>query len=92
MDVNRVGNSNVISIYKNNVKSVKSSKIEKTRNDSIEISNMAKNLSGLSIEDVNIDNSKKIERIRNEITSGTYKPNAELVAKKLVDLMKGRGI
>lgn len=91
MDINRVGKSNVISMYKNNVKNIKSSKVEKTRNDSIEISNVAKNLSGLSM-DVNVDNSAKVERIRNEITSGTYKPNAELVAKKLVDLMKGRGI
>lgn len=91
MDINRVGKSNVISIYKNNVRNVKNNKIEQVRNDSIEISNVAKNLSGLSM-DVNVDNSKKVERIRNEISSGTYKPNAELVAKKLVDLMKGRGI
>lgn len=92
MDIKRVGASNVISIYRDNNKISKNSKIEKTKSDSIELSSAAKSLSGLSLDDFKVDNSKKIEKIRNEINQGTYKPNAELVAKKLIDVMKGRGV
>ena len=89
MKINGVTPNKVISIYSVSKKSeVKES--QKTKSDSIEISSLGKSLSNMSLEDNFQCSEKRIEEIRNSVAKGTYKPDAKLVAQKIIDLIKGR--
>lgn len=79
----------VINMYGRNKSEVSKSK-EITKKDYIEISQLGKNLSTFSSDEPTGISSEKLERIRSEISKGTYKVDARLVAEKMVDAMKGR--
>ncbi|MEW8956208.1 flagellar biosynthesis anti-sigma factor FlgM [Clostridium sp.] len=91
MDIKAVGVSKVVNLYRDNNKMNKSSKIEK-KGDTLEISPLAKKLSGLSIDDINIDKTKEIERIKEEIKKGSYNIDSKDLARKIINSMKGSGI
>jgi negative regulator of flagellin synthesis FlgM len=89
MKINGVTPSKVISIYSATKKSdVKET--QKAKADSIEISSLGKSLSNMSLEDNFQVSEKRIEEIRNSVTQGTYKPDARLVAQRMMNLIKGR--
>lgn len=87
MKINGVDPSKMIKLYSNAKQSVeKTDKVKKS--DSIQISSLGKSLSTYS-PDGNLVNSKeKIEKIKNEITSGTYKRDSKLVAAKILEEIK----
>ncbi len=89
MNIKPVGSTNIIKIYNDNKKNLTTNKLEK-KNDSLEISDLGKSLSNLALEIPNIDNTEKVEKIKNQITKGIYKPNPELIAKRMIDIMRGR--
>ncbi|MEK6265996.1 MAG: flagellar biosynthesis anti-sigma factor FlgM [Clostridium sp.] len=83
--------NNLVNIYK---KSAAKSQPKATavKKDTIELSTAGKSLSALSL-DGKLNNSKdKIEAIKNEVNKGTYKMDSALIAKKMMDIIKGRDI
>lgn len=92
MNIKGIGSQNIVNLYtKNSNKVVSKGKTAKT-NDTIEISNIAKNLSVYSFDDVNIDNSAKIEALREKIQNGTYNVDARLTAQSIMDIIKEKKI
>lgn len=91
MNVNRVNNNNVINLY-NKTKRVGETKQIEAKKDSLEISTVGKSLSPYSLEDKYVNPDEKIEALRNQISMGTYKSDSTLVAKKIIDVIKGREI
>jgi negative regulator of flagellin synthesis FlgM len=91
MKINGVGINNVINLYNNN-KKISESNTVKGAKDRIEISNVGKSLSSLSIESGFENSPEKIEQLRKEVSQGTYKSDSKLIAKKMVDAIKGRGV
>lgn len=91
MKVTGTNTNNIISIYTNN-KNVEKKVTEKAK-DSVEISSVGKSLSAFAGEDgMGVNSSEKVERIRNEISNGTYKSNSKLTSQKMIDIMKGREV
>lgn len=91
MDIKAVGVNKVVNLYRDNSKVNRNNKIER-KSDTLEISPLAKKLSGLSIDDINIDKTKEIERIKEQIKKGTYNVDSKDIARKIINSMKGRGI
>ncbi|EOR20132.1 negative regulator of flagellin synthesis [Clostridium sartagoforme AAU1] len=90
MNIKGVGYTNGINYY-NKVTSNKIEKLEKKQvYDRIELSDEAKILNDYSINESNYDNSKKIVEIKNSIQNGTYGYDAKLIAKGMLDTMKGK--
>lgn len=87
MNIKGVGVNNVINLYNSN--SVK--KVEKTeevrRNDSIEISSLAKALSNFDVAEVGADKAK-IEELTEKIANGTYNVDAKLTAESIMNHIK----
>lgn len=79
----------VINMYDRNKREVNKCK-DSTKKDYIEISQLGKSLSTFSSDEPTNISSERLERIRAEISKGTYKVNARLVAEKMVDTMRGR--
>lgn len=90
MNIKGVNNSNVLKVYSD--KRVKNTEVKtvKESKDSIEISALGKSLSGYSFDIPSLNSAEKVERIREEVAKGTYKPNSELVAKRILDAIKER--
>jgi negative regulator of flagellin synthesis FlgM len=95
MDINGVSSSKVLKLYNNNNNnstSVKDTKTKAPANDSLEISNLGKKLSDYSIDDSFNSPKDKINAIKDDISNGTYNRSSKLVAQKIVDCMKGKGV
>ena len=96
MKINGVGLGKVLQMYKNNNNSNKNisenKTTEKSTKDSVEISKLGKSLSAYSTED-NFQTSKaKLEEIKKQVENGTYNRDSKLVAQKLLEHIKGKGI
>lgn len=90
MNIKGVGYTNGINYY-NKVTSNKIEKLEKKQvYDRIELSDEAKILNDYSINESSYDNSKKIIEIKNNIQNGTYSYDSKLIAKGMLDAMKGK--
>jgi negative regulator of flagellin synthesis FlgM len=93
MKINGIGTNNAINAYNENKKiTVKNTAIEKK--DSVEISKEARDLNSI-LNDNNISfksSPEKIESVKKQISQGTYTPNSQLIAQKMVDVIKGRNI
>ncbi len=87
MKINGVDPSKLIKFYSNNVKSVEKKEGVK-KSDSIEISPLGKSLSTYSPENGLVNSKEKVEKIKKEITNGTYKRDAKLVAEKVLEDIK----
>ena len=91
MKISGASVNNVINIYEKNMRDVVKNK-EIAKKDYIEISSLGKSLSSFG-EDVNkISSAEKIEKIRMEISRGTYSIDTNLIAKSMVDVMKSRSV
>lgn len=91
MNINGIRPSKIINIYnQSRVKETKNVNIEKS--DSVQISNEARSLSNISIDYSTKNSPERIEAVKNQISQGTYKPNSALVAKKMLDIIKGREV
>lgn len=91
MKVNGIGINKVVNLYKNNNKPVEKKSIN-TGRDTVELSSLGKSLSSLKAEENFVNSPEKLERLQNEISKGTYKPNTKLIAKGIIESMKGKGI
>ena len=89
MKINGVDPSKVVNLYSNNVKSVQK-KTEVSQKDSVQISSLGKNLSSYSLEDKFVNSNEKIEKLKNQISNGTYSRDSKLVAGKILEEMKGK--
>ncbi|WP_040211187.1 flagellar biosynthesis anti-sigma factor FlgM [Clostridium polynesiense] len=89
MNIRGVGSNNLVNFYVKHQTQVEN-KSSEYKKDSIEISSIGKSLSSLDIDVPSLDNTAKIEKIKEEINKGTYNVDAKLTAQKLLDIMKGR--
>lgn len=95
MDVNGVSSTKVLNLYNNNNnknKAVTEKSTKVAANDSLEISTLGKKLSAYSIDDNFDSSSAKIDAVKNNIKNGTYNIDSKLVAQKMYDQMKGKGV
>ncbi|MCM8710952.1 flagellar biosynthesis anti-sigma factor FlgM [Clostridium sp. SYSU_GA19001] len=91
MKISGVGVNKVVNLYKTNSKS----SLKNTSNsnkDTIEISTLGKSLSSLSLEENFKNSPEKVEKLKNEISKGTYKVNSALIAKSIIDNIKEKGV
>ncbi|MDD6770417.1 MAG: flagellar biosynthesis anti-sigma factor FlgM [Inconstantimicrobium porci] len=88
MNINKIAStSNITKVYNSNrVNSIQHTK--KVDTDKIEISDAARVLSSMSDDLCGIDREKKVEAVRNQITNGTYKCDAKLIAGGIVKAIK----
>jgi negative regulator of flagellin synthesis FlgM len=91
MKINGVGLNKVVNLYNNNKKVTENNNVKSTK-DTIEISNLGKSLSSFSVEEGFENSPEKIERLKKEVSQGTYKADSTLVAKKMLDTIKGKGV
>lgn len=91
MKINGVGLNKVVNLYNNNKKVTENNSL-KSAKDTIEISNLGKSLSSFSVEEGFENSPEKIERLKKEVSQGTYKADSTQVAKKMLDTIKGRGV
>lgn len=91
MKINGVGVNRITNLYNQNKRIEEKTAIKSTK-DTIEISNTGKSLSSLSVEEGFGNSPEKIEALRKEVSQGTYKADSKLVAKKILDAVKGRGV
>ncbi|OFI06512.1 anti-sigma-28 factor, FlgM [Clostridium acetireducens DSM 10703] len=86
MKINGVNINKIINSYNNNNKVDKKQEISKK--DSVEISNVGKSLSAYSINENFTTPKEKIEKLKQEVSKGTYKRDAKLVAEKIIQTIK----
>ena len=91
MKINGIGINKIVNLYNHNKKITEKSAV-KTSKDTIEISNLGKSLSSFSVEEGFENSPEKIDRLKKEVSQGTYKADSTLIAKKMLDSIKGRGI
>lgn len=91
MKISGIGINKIANLYNNN-KKIYDTKTTKTGKDTIEISDLGKSLSSLSVEENTVNSTEKIERIKRELFNGTYKVDAKLIARKMIDEMKEKGV
>ena len=83
MNINGINSNNVINFYSKNKNRVSQTKEVNNVSDRIEISKLGKSLTNYTLEGVNVDNSKKIEELKNQINNGTYNVDAKLTARSI---------
>ena len=88
MNINGINSNNVINFYSKNKNRVSQTKEVNNVSDRIEISKLGKSLTNYTLEGVNVDNSKKIEELKNQINNGTYNVDAKLTARSMLDTIK----
>lgn len=92
MNINGINSNNVINLYSKNRNIVSQTKEVKSVSDRIEISKLGKSLTNYTLEGVNVDNSKKIQELKNQINNGTYNVDAKLTARSILDTIKENGL
>lgn len=92
MNINGINSNNVINLYSKNRNRVSQTKEIKSVSDRIEISKLGKSLTNYTLEGVNVDNSKKIQELKNQINNGTYNVDAKLTARSILDTIKENGL
>lgn len=91
MNINGIGPSKQIKLYSDNkIKATKGVNIEKI--DTVQISKEGRNLSNIAAEKSTKSSPERIEAVKNQIAQGTYKPSSTLIAKKMLDIIKGREV
>ncbi|KHD38357.1 flagellar biosynthesis anti-sigma factor FlgM [Clostridium acetobutylicum] len=93
MKINNIGAGNKIELYKFN-SSVNDRKNSAPKNkDVIEISDTGRYLSAFSEnESIKKAGTKRVEEIKKEIKEGNYNVDANSLAKKILDYIKGREV
>lgn len=85
MNVNGIGPTLGVGYYQKTARTTVNKVEEVATKDRIEISKMAKAMTNYSIDSSNLDHSKKIEQIKNEINNGTYNVDSKLTAQSIID-------
>lgn len=89
MKIQGIGTNNDIYTRYTKVNKTASTKSKIVKNeDTIEISELGKELSSFSIEDNNVDREAKIQELKEKIQNGTYEVDAKLTAKSMIDSMR----
>lgn len=91
MKISSASVNNVINIYEKNKREIIKNK-EITKNDYIEISSLGKSLSSYGENINNISSPEKIEKLRMEISKGTYSIDSNTLAKSMINAMKARSV
>ena len=90
MNIKGIGYTNGINYY-NKVTSNKIERLEKKENyDRIELSEAAKILKDYSIDNKDFDNRQLVLEVKNSIYNGTYTYDTNLIAKSMLDAMRGK--
>ena len=85
MNIKGIGSQNIVNLYtRNNSNNITSKDSVKKSNDTIEISNIGKQLNTYSFD--------KIAVLRNKIENGTYNVDAKLTAQSIIDIIKEKKI
>lgn len=92
MNINGINSNNVINLYSKNKNRVSQTKKVNNVSDRIEISKLGKSLTNYTLEGVNVDNSKKIQELKNQINNGTYNVDAKLTARSILDTIEENGL
>lgn len=92
MNINGINSNNVINFYSKNRNRVSQTKEVNNVSDRIEISKLGKSLTNYTLEGVNVDNSKKIQELKNQINNGIYNVDAKLTARSILDTIKENGL
>lgn len=88
MNIKGIGTQNSINVYNiNSRKNIQSTNSIQAK-DTIEISNIGKVLNSYDASDIKIDNSEKIQRIKEQLANGTYKVDSKLTAQSIVNAIK----
>ena len=89
MKIQGIGTNNDIYTRYTKVNKTASTESKIVKNeDTIEISELGKELSSFSIEDNNVDREAKIQELKEKIQNGTYEVDAKLTAKSMIDSMR----
>ena len=91
MKINGINMNKITKLYSDN-KKIENKVIPKTKQDSLEISTLGKSLSEMNNDESFINSKEKIEALKNQVSNGTYKADSTLIAKNILDVIKGRGI
>lgn len=93
MKISSIGVNN---IYNDNMKikdtKKASNEVTTSSHDVIEISSAGKSLSSLGVSGTYMLSDSQLEALRSQVSSGTYNRDSASVAKKIYDVIKGRGI
>lgn len=91
MKIEKIGMYNTLNVYSSPKKGFEEN-VKKKSSDTAVFSQEGKSMSAISSE-VDFDNSNnKVESIKNDLENGTYSVGARSVARKFMDIMKGRDI
>lgn len=90
MKIEKIGMYNTLNVYSSPKKGLEEN-VKKKSSDTAVFSQEGKSMSAISNE-VGFDNNNKIESIKNDLENGTYSVEARSVARKFMDIMKGRDI
>lgn len=89
MKIQGIGTNNDIYTRYTKVNKTASTESKIVKNeDTIEISELGKELSSFSIEDNNVDREAKIQELKEKIQNGTYEVDAKLTAQSMIDSMR----
>lgn len=92
MKIYGISANKILNSYGDNKKQIENKEIRKEKSsDTIEISSIGKSLSSYSIDENNVNSKERIEKIREEVSKGTYNRDSRLVAQGIIDAMKNRG-
>lgn len=91
MKINPLNTNNAVQQYKEIKRKSEKQDVGKS-SDTIEISDIGKSMSTYSLNDKFSMSPEKIDSIRKEVSSGTYNRDSRVVASKMIDIMKGRGV
>lgn len=89
MNINGITQASAVNSYKTN-KKVPAKSPETKAQDSVEISKEARSLSSMANDIKTQSSPERLEALKNQISKGTYKPDAKVLAKKMIDVIKGR--
>lgn len=91
MKINGISANKILNSYGDNKKRIETKEVKKEKSsDTIQISSVGKSLSSYSIDEKCVNSKEKIEKLREEISKGTYNRDSKLVAKGLIDAMRNR--
>ena len=91
MKIIGISSNEYLNVKNDNKKSVLNKTVESSK-DRLEISTAGKSLSLYSTDGNFGISEEKLQGIKNQVSSGTYNRDSKLVAKKLIDIMKGRTV
>ena len=93
MKINGVSSQEMIINYSTIRNKVTSSKVANIESkDTIEISQLAKEMKKFHLEASNLKNESKINELKDKISSGTYIIDSKVTAKSIIDNIKGINI